>query len=272
MKRTASWRIGFVLAVCLLVGARVHAILGLGDIVFDPTSFAKLTEQLLQMERQYSQLVQSYQMLRTQYEHAVRMSRQLPHDMRARYGFGITPWPALSAADHAGPVSDWVGALNTGTAALEAYNRGVEQLKTYPGGWSGIPDHARTVYGAVVLSDGANVNALRTIGQLRLAAPVTEAALERLQADTYSAAPELNTEIAVLNKINAADVANLAAARDTNSLLVTLAEQQVLAARRVRDAEARSLNQHVAFLADGQRHAATLAVGTTDALRQWRVR
>ena len=52
------------------------AILGLGDIVFDPTSYGELIKQLLQMQQQYSQLVQTYQLIQSQYQQMLFMAQR----------------------------------------------------------------------------------------------------------------------------------------------------------------------------------------------------
>ena len=80
-----------LLVVCLLVGGLLFtatpakAIFGIGDIVFDPSNFEEAVMQLLQMEQQYAQLVQTYQTIRSQYDHMVRMARTVPVNMSTRY-------------------------------------------------------------------------------------------------------------------------------------------------------------------------------------------
>src|SRR6266571_992085 len=61
-----------------------------------------------------------------------------------------------------------------------------------------------------------------------------------------------NTEIAVLNKINAASVIALRNSQDTNKLLTAVAEQQFIQAKRQRDSEAQAVNNHISFMANEQ--------------------
>ena len=61
----------------------------------------------------------------------------------------------------------------------------------------------------------------------------------------------MNTEIAVLNKINAANLITVRGNQDTNQLLVALAEQQIIDAKRKRDTEAQAIKSHVRFVAEG---------------------
>ena len=74
-----------VLAVLVLgLAGPARAILGLGDIVFDPTNYAELIRQYLQMEQQYVQLVQTYETIFSQYQQMLFMAQQVPVNMLAR--------------------------------------------------------------------------------------------------------------------------------------------------------------------------------------------
>ena len=81
----------------------------------------------------------------------------------------------------------------------------------------------------------------------------------------------MNSEIAVLNKINAAGVIGLRNTQDTNKLLTTLAEEQIIAAKRQRDAEAQAFNDHIQFMCQGQAAMASQAAGASDAMLAWRM-
>jgi len=57
-----------VAAATLFVGSvPALAIFGFGDIVFDPSSYGELVSQLSQLEKQYSELVSTYEMVTNQY-------------------------------------------------------------------------------------------------------------------------------------------------------------------------------------------------------------
>src|SRR6266581_8102664 len=96
MKRPwlAAITIGFA-----ILAQPAFAIFGFGDIVFDPSNYAEAIQQLLQMEQQYAQLVQTYQTVRSQYDHLVWMAKRVPVNMAARYKAVSTPWRTSSAAN-----------------------------------------------------------------------------------------------------------------------------------------------------------------------------
>src|SRR4051812_13815248 len=100
------------LAVLAVVGATCAApalaLFGLGDLVFDPTNFEEAVRQLLQMEQQYAQLVQTYQMVRSQYEQMIWMAQRVPVSMAVRYRALATPWRNSSANNTYGTTAAWV--------------------------------------------------------------------------------------------------------------------------------------------------------------------
>src|SRR5438552_2987580 len=114
MKRT--------LVVCALLGASLagpaFAIFGLGDIVYDPSNFEEAVQQLFQLEQQYAQLVQTYQMVRGQYEQMLWMAKRVPVDMTARYRALSTPWRTSSAANTYRTTGDWITGINTGLGTV----------------------------------------------------------------------------------------------------------------------------------------------------------
>jgi hypothetical protein len=252
-----AWIVGAAVVVISVAMARsVFAILGLGDIVFDPSVYAEAIEQVLALERQYTQLVQTYSMIQNQYEHLKWMAQRVPVDMATRYSAALTPWNGSSATNTYGTTDAWTSGINTGVDASAEYVSAVQRLNTYGEAMDNIPAdqqaRIKTDYGTVELADGANVAAIETIGRLRANAHSVETAIQNLEADSFSSDPNMNTEIAVLNKINAANVISLRTAQDTNKLLVASAEQQLVDAKRQRDAEARAINNDIRFRTEGK--------------------
>src|SRR4051794_24025267 len=74
------------------------AFLGFGDIVFNPSNYEQAVQQLLQLQQQYAQLVQTYNMIRNKYEQLVWRPKRVPVDMAVRYRAAATPWQPSSAS------------------------------------------------------------------------------------------------------------------------------------------------------------------------------
>ena len=275
MKKKWFLKVGACLVLTVCLGAQAFAILGLGDIVFDPTNYGEAIRQLIQMQQEYMQLVQSYQMLRSQYGQLVWMGRQVPVNMAARYRALATPWKTSSATNTYGTTGGWLSGINTGEGVSTGYSQITEPLNTYGSALGEVPadqqDRIKRAYGTAELSDGANLSAIETIGRLRANAPAIESAIQDLENDSLSADPEMNTEVAVLNKINAANLIAVRNAQDTNKLLVALAEQQVIDAKRNRDAEVEAINQHIRFMSEGKAVMTAQAANASQAMLDWRL-
>ncbi len=112
---------------------------------------------------------------------------------------------------------------------------------------------------------------METIGRLRANAPGVATTIQRLEADSLSSNPEMNTEIAVLNKINAANIIALRNAQDSNQLLVALTEGQIVAAKRTRDAETQAINNHIRFMKEGKSVMDAQKKGASDAMLAWKM-
>jgi hypothetical protein len=92
------------------------------------------------------------------------------------------------------------------------------------------------------LADGANISALTTVGNIRGNAQALQLQIANLEHDSFSPDNDLNSEVSVLNKINASNVLTLRTLQDANNLQVAALEQQILQAKQLRDNDAANLN------------------------------
>ena len=268
-------------ASLLLVGffflyvERVFAILGVGDVVFDPSVYAQTLQQVAQLANEYAQLVRTYEVIESQYESMVRMAQQAPVDMITRYRVAVTPWTPSSANNTLGTTAGWTQAIDGGQNVAAGYSGATQKLEIYGSTLDSLPasqqDHVKTGYATVELTDGANVAAMQTIGQMRANAPAVESAIRNLESDSLSSDPSMNTEIAVLNKVNAANLIAVRNSQDTNKLLVALAEGQIIQAKRQRDAEAQAFNDHIRFLSDAKNVLTSQTQNVSSAMLSWRM-
>lgn len=219
--------------------------LGIGAVVrgqiavFDPANYAEAVQEFAQLEQQYAELVQTYEFL-------VKQAKRAPGDLSARYRGNPVPWLSLTAPDTYGITGGWVHAANTGHEVPDGYQIATERLRAdgafleEEGGEALARIHR--LYGTVELTDGITMHSLEMLGHLRGHAADTEFALRRLEDDSFSGADDLNTQVAVLNKINAASVTAARLVKDTNQILIAQLEQQLLESKRRRDAEVEGIN------------------------------
>ena len=235
-----------IVAALLLVPAVTRA--QFGGVVFDPTNYKNALLRYLQLQQQLLQLKQTYQQVWSHYQLALRMSKNL-QNMPVRYGAAFSQWRSFTASDLYGNTRGWVGAANGAGAQTvsPAYQQATIPLLTYSQtDLNAInPADARnlkSVYASLQLADGANVSALTTVGNVRANAQTVQQQIGNLEQDSLSGDALLNTEVGVLNKINASNVLTLRTLQDANNLRVAALEQQVLQAKQQRDIDTANLN------------------------------
>jgi hypothetical protein len=86
---------------------------------------------------------------------------------------------------------------------------------------------------------------MATIGELRNNAQQLELHIKQLEDDSLSSDSDLNTQVAVLNKINAANILLVRTMQDTNKLLASLLEQQLVTTERNRTSGVGGINTEV---------------------------
>jgi cell division protein FtsB len=212
-----------------------------GGIVFDPTNYKNAVLRYLQLQQQLQQLQQSYNLYMQQYQFIQGQARQL-QGMVGRYRAQFSQWQNLTAGNTLGNTNWWLNGVNTGDYGTA--KQGYGQVNRSLGSPAGVNtyDSLKQAYGLEELSDGSTINGMATIGQLRRNAQQLELHIKQLEDDSLSSAPDLNTQIAVLNKINAANVLLVRTMQDTNKLLAALLEQQLVTTERNRTSSVGSIN------------------------------
>ena len=237
----------FLLAILLIFPAASYGQFGL-SIVYDPTNYANAVLRYSQLLQQLAQLRQTYQQVLNQYNLAVQMSKNL-RNMPARYRAAFSQWRSFTANDLYGNTAGWVGAVNGAgpQSVSSAYQRATVPLMTYSQADLNTinptdAQNLKSVYASLELADGANVSALTTVGNIRANAQTVQQQINNLEQDSLSGDASLNSEVGVLNKINASNVLTLRTLQDANNLRIAALEQQVLQAKRQRDIETANLN------------------------------
>src|SRR5882762_2071141 len=264
-----------VVAALLLVPAVSEA--QFGGVVYDPTNYANAVLRYNQLIQQLAQLRQTYQQVLNQYNLALQMSRNL-QNMPARYRATFSQWRSFTANDLYGSTGGWVGAVNgRGAQSVSpAYQRATIPLSTYSQADLNTinPADARnlqSVYASLQLADGANVSALTTVGNIRANSQTIQQQITNLEQDSLSGEAGLNTEVSVLNKLNASNVLTLRTLQDANNLRVAALEQQVLHAKQQRDIDAANLNFAIQMRQQSKQNLAPFNSNLTQSLTSYRL-
>ncbi len=98
-----------------------------------------------------------------------------------------------------------------------------------------------------------------------------ESRIANLEQDSLSSDQNLNTEVSVLNKINAASVLTLRTVQDSNKLLASLLEQQTIIAKQQRESTANAINAEIARRAALAGNLAQFTGTLTNSLQNFRM-
>ena len=220
-------------------------------IVFDPTQSAHAVQQIAQANQLYTTTIQTTRNVIANYNLAMRMAQQI-ENMPARYKALFSQWRNTFASDRYGNVTGWVNGINSGLTSLAGpgYGQATTALLPYGGDQlSGMDSNelarVRSQYATVELADGANTTAMEAIGSIRSSAQDIQTQIGNLEGDSFSDDSDLNTEVSVLNKINAAGVLTLRTLQDSNKLLASMLEEQTILAKQQRESTANAINADI---------------------------
>lgn len=263
-----------LLLVTVLCVGTASAQLGSG-IVYDPTNYSNAVLRYQQLQQHLLQLQKTYTQIVTAYNLALQMSRNL-HNMPARYRAQFSSWRNVTATNTYGNTSGWLGGVNADLNTINGYLRATTQLGLYnQSALANMPDHeqmrVKSQYASVELADGANMNALSTIGAIRGNAAALEARLNNLEQDSLSDDASLNSEVAVLNKINATNVLTLRSIQDTNKLLASLLEQQTIGSKQQREMTTNAINTEISRQSSLGTNLSQVTSSLTNSLQNFRM-
>lgn len=232
--------------------------------VIDP---ANLQQTVLIAQRTQRHLEE----LRDQYHVIMRMSRGLGDLGRYRTptiaGASHNParWPYAAA---------WLQGLNSGDPAGTAYGATTVPLHPIQSLPRNMPVWAqRTLSNQIAsmeLSDSVAMMAGHQIGALRQYTGVLQKGVDSLEEDVMNGLARYHELTAILDKVAAGELLGRRQDMAANQLLSHAVEQLLARGKRLRDAEALTMNMQLTTWRDARRVNDAMVSGTADALRTWR--
>jgi hypothetical protein len=276
MKGTMKKKITVCAVALLLCAGAASAQFGFG-VVYDPTNYQNALLRYYQLQQHLLQLQKTYNQVVAHYNLALQMARNI-ENMPARYKSQFAQWKNTFAGNTYGNTGSWVIGINSGQLPMitTGYRQSTTQLLPYNGQVLAAMNEdelarVQSQYASVELSDGINLNSMQTIGAIRANAQTIENQLANLEQDSFSADPNLNTEVSVLNKINAANMLTLRTVQDSNKLLASLLEQQTILAKQQREATTNTINADITRRASLSGNIAQATGTLTDSLQNFRM-
>jgi hypothetical protein len=248
-----------------------------GGIVYDPTNYQNALLRYYQLQQHLLELQKSYAKITSQLELATQMARFV-QNMPARYRALFSQWRNVTSLNTFGNTGSWINGINSGLLPTinTGYQKSTTQLLPYtPDHLSGMDtselERVQSQYASVQLADGANVNAMATIGSIRGSAQNIQTQIGNLEQDSFSSDSGLNSEVSVLNKINAAGVLTLRTLQDSNKLLASLLEQQTILAKQQRETTTNTINADIARQASLVQNMTQVSGSLTNSLQNFRM-
>ena len=273
---TIKRKIAVCVAALLLSGGAASAQLGSG-IVYDPTNYQNAVLRYRQLQQHLAQLQKTYNQVVAHYNLALQMARAI-QNMPARYQAQFARWKNTFAGNTYGNTGSWVTGINSGQLPMitAGYRQSTTQLLPYStqvlaGMNANELERVRSQYASVELSDGINLNSMQIIGAIRANAQTIENQIANLEQDSFSADANLNSEVSVLNKINAANMLTLRSVQDSNKVLASLLEQQTILAKQQREATTNAINTDIARNASLAGNITQVTGSLTSSLQNFRM-
>ena len=227
-----KWLIGG--GLLLLTATPSFAIFGIGDIVFDPTSYASLLTQLTTLESQYMMLKNNIEHF--SFKQQWQTTVQTLENVNVHDTFGETSGmtTALNSNSPSASSAGWTAATVPVSSDLASYASSQAP---------GSPQMAQLAM--VEMSDAVSPDCLTAVGQYRAARAQNTDASSSLTANQLDTSSGTNSEVQQLNLLNAAEAQKMTEMQAQGTMQACLAAQTAVANMQQRNAAAADLNTAV---------------------------
>jgi hypothetical protein len=230
MNNRRKWLIGTGV-VLLLATTPSFALFGVGDIVFDPTSYASLASQLTTLETQYNMLKNNitHFSLKQQWQTTLHALENV--NVANMFGETAGIRIALNSNSPTASITGWK------TATVPMNSNTASYLQGKPLGSARMSQLAM-----IETSDAVSPDCLTAVGQYRGARTQNATVNNSLLSQQFDTSDSTNTEVEQLNLLNAAEAQKMAEMQSQGALQTCLASQMTVANMERRNAAAEDLN------------------------------
>ena len=227
-----AWIIG--VAALLLAATPGFALFGIGDIVFDPTSYGSLVQQLTTLEMQYNTVKNNlvHFSVKQQWQTALHTLE----NVNVANMFGETAGIQIALNSNAPGTS--VTAWKVATLAMNGNAASYLQSQSLGG-------TRMSQLAMVETSDAVSPDCLTAVGQYRSGRTTNATANTSLLSQQLDGGDATNSEVEQLNLLNAAEAQKLSEMQAQGTLHSCLAAQMTVANMERRNAAVEDLNTAV---------------------------
>lgn len=229
IKKRHKWLIAAT--ALLLTATPGFALFGLGDIVFDPTSYANLVQQFTTLQMQYSTI-----------------KNNVTHfSFKQQWQATLTALKNTNVKDLFDETNGMTTALNNNSpgASSTAWSAGTVPVSSSTVGYlqgQTLGSARLSQLAMIEASDSISPDCLTAVGQYRAARTQNASAVSALTADELDTSDGTNSEVQQLNLLNAAEAQKMAEMQTQGTLHACLAAQMAVANMERRNAAAIDLN------------------------------
>ena len=227
--RNRKWMIGG--AALLLAATPSFALFGVGDIVFDPTSYASLVSQLTTIESQYNMLKNNIEHFsaKQQWQTALHTLENL--NVANMFGESAGLEVSLNSNSPSASITAWKTATTPVSSNVSTYLQG-QAL--------GSPKMSQLAM--VEMSDAISPDCITAVGAYRTARTQNSTANTNLATFQLDGTSTTNSEVQQLNLLNAAEAQKMSEMQNQGTLQACLASQMAISNMERRNAAATDLN------------------------------
>jgi len=229
MKSHRKWIVGGI--VLLLAATPSFALFGIGDIVFDPTSYANLVSQLTTLEMQYTMLKNNIEHFSFKQQWQTALNTMKNANVRNLFGETNGMTTALNTNSPTASSTAWTAAtvpVNGTTASyLAGQTPGSTQLSELA---------------MIEASDSVSPDCFTAVGQYRASRTGNATANSSLAAEQLDGSTATNSEVEQLNLLNASEAQKMSEMQSQGVLQACLASEMAVSNMEQRNAAALDLN------------------------------
>ena len=224
-----KWLIGG--GLLLLTATPGFALFGIGDIVFDPTSYASLVSQLTTIESQYNMLKNNIEHFSAKQQWQTALNRLENLNVANMFGESAGLRVSLNSNSPSAAITAWKTATTPVSTNVSTYLQG-QSL--------GSPQMSQLAM--VEMSDAISPDCITAVGAYRTARTQSSTANTSLTTFQLDGTSTTNSEVQQLNLLNAAEAQKMSEMQNQGTLQACVASQMAISNMERRNAAATDLN------------------------------
>jgi hypothetical protein len=232
LKKHRKWLIAGT--ALLLTATPGFALFGLGDIVFDPTSYASLVSQLTTLETQYKMLKNNITHFSFKQQWQTTLHTLENANVANMFGETAGIKIALNSNSPSTSSTAWKTATVSMNSGTSSYLKG-----------QSLGSSRMSQLAMIETADSISPDCLTAVGQYRSNRTENATANSSLLSNQFDSTDSTNTEVQQLNLLNAAEAQKLSEMQAQGTLHTCLAGQMTVANMERRNAAVEDLNTAV---------------------------